>query len=164
MRYDLAVNGMVLGATRTGKIPVARDGDQWRPFLHVRDAARSILTVLEADPARVNGEVFNAGSDDQNFQIRPLAELVAGGLKSHPTLEWYGDRDARSYRVSFRKIRERLGFQPSFDVPGASREIEVALTSGDLPATPKTKTVDWYRHLLTDAGAGESVSLQGVVL
>jgi nucleoside-diphosphate-sugar epimerase len=164
MRFDLAVNGMVLGATRTGKIPVARDGDQWRPFLHVRDAARAIQAVLAADPAVVNGQVFNAGSDDQNFQIHPLAEQVAGALEVRPTLEWYGDRDARSYRVSFRKIRERLHFEPKFNVASASREIEASLAAGTLAATPKTKTVDWYRHLLSDAEAQRAVAIRGVVL
>ena len=35
MRFDLAINGMVLGALKTWKIPVMRDGSQWRPFLYV---------------------------------------------------------------------------------------------------------------------------------
>lgn len=164
MRFDLAVNGMVLGATRTGKIPVARDGDQWRPFLHVRDAARAILAVLSAEPADVNGQVFNVGSDDQNFQIRPLAELVAGAMAARPSLEWYGDPDARSYRVSFRKIHEGLGFRPREDVAEAVRSIESSLAQGELAATPKTKTVEWYRHLLSDPTARETVALHGVVL
>ena len=164
MRYDLAVNGMVLGALKSGKIPVARDGEQWRPFLHVRDAARAFRSVLAADPAGVNGQVFNAGADDQNFQIRALAERVAGSLKNAPTIEWYGDRDTRSYRVSFRKIRERLEFQPTSDVAGAAREIEEGFARGELPDTPKTKTVDWYRHLMSDREAGSSVALRGTVL
>jgi nucleoside-diphosphate-sugar epimerase len=164
MRFDLAINGMVLGATRTGKIPVARDGQQWRPFLHVRDAAEAILKVLEADPAIVNGEVFNAGSDDQNVQIRPLAEQVAEALAERPTLEWYGDPDPRSYRVSFRKIHERLGFAPKLRAADAVREIEDALTSGRAAAGPESRTVDWYRHLLTDPAAGREVALHGVVL
>jgi nucleoside-diphosphate-sugar epimerase len=164
MRYDLAVNGMVLGAVRSGKIPIARDGDQWRPFLHVQDAARALERVLAADPSEVNGQLFNAGSDEQNFQIHPLADIVAGALRARPTLEWYGDRDARSYRVSFRKIREQLGFQPTGTVAGAAREIEEALNRGELASTPKTKTVDWYRHLLRDESAGRSVALHGAVL
>lgn len=164
MRFDLAVNGMVAGAVRTGRIPVARDGDQWRPFLHVRDAARAILTVLGAEPDLVNGEIFNAGSDEQNLQIRPLAETVAAAMAHPPALEWYGDPDARSYRVSFRKIRERLGFRPDADVPGAVREIESGLRGGALSEGPTTQTVGWYRHLLSDAKARESVAMRGAVL
>ena len=163
MRFDLAVNGMVLGATRTGKIPVARDGNQWRPFLHVRDAARAIRAVLDANPSEVNGQVFNAGSDDQNFQIQPLAATVAGAMRSKPSLEWYGDPDARSYRVSFRKIVERLGFHPKHTVAEAVAEIEVGLSKGTLTPTMATRTVDWYKHLLTDPEAQRSVALRGVV-
>ncbi|MCI4334947.1 MAG: SDR family oxidoreductase [Thermoplasmata archaeon] len=164
MRFDLAVNGMVLGATRTGKIPVMRDGKQWRPFLHVRDAARAILTVLEAPVEKVRGAVFNVGSDDQNYQVGTLADVVAGAMRSPPTLEWYGDVDARSYRVSFEKVRRELGFTPELRPPDAVREIESALVSGALQPTEKTMTVEWYRHLLSNDVASQSVALRGVVL
>ncbi len=164
MRFDLAVNGMVLGATRTGKIPVARDGRQWRPFLHVRDAARGIRSVLEAPVDRVNGQVFNVGSDEQNFQVEPLAAAVAAAMEKRPALEWYGDPDARSYRVSFQKISETIGYRPAHSVAEAVREIEGGIAEGRLTATEKTKTVDWYRHLLSDPTAQQEVALRGVVL
>jgi len=41
MRFDLAVNGMVLGAYKNKKIPVMRDGTQWRPFIHVKDTSKA---------------------------------------------------------------------------------------------------------------------------
>ncbi len=88
MRFDIAINGMVLGAIQQQKIPVMRDGTQWRPLLHVRDAARAILEVLAAPTEKISGQVFNVGSDEQNFQIRPLAELVARSLSTPPSLEW----------------------------------------------------------------------------
>ena len=50
MRFDLAINGMVAGAVRTGKIPVMKDGTQWRPFLHVRDAARALARTGRNEP------------------------------------------------------------------------------------------------------------------
>lgn len=164
MRFDLAVNGMVLGATRTGKIPVMRDGKQWRPFLHVRDAARAILTVLTAPVDAVRGNVFNVGSDDQNYQVGPLADIVAGAMRSPPALEWYGDIDSRSYRVSFAKVKRELGYEPRLRPPDAVREIEDALAAGTVAPSEKTKTVDWYRHLMTDSTASASVALRGVVL
>jgi nucleoside-diphosphate-sugar epimerase len=164
MRFDLAVNAMVLGARKSGKIPIMKDGTQWRPFLHVRDAARALADLLLADPLRVGGQVFNLGSDDQNFQIAKLAEIVADSMATRPTLEWYGDPDRRSYRVSFRRARDELHFAPEFTPRDAAKEIESALMSGTLAPSPEQKTVDWYRHLLSDRVAGESVSLHGVVL
>ncbi len=164
MRFDLAINGMALGGIRSGRIPVMRDGNQWRPFLHVRDAARAIAEALSADPTAIGGQAFNVGSEAQNFQIRPLADLVAGSLQHPPTVEWYGDPDARSYRVDFSKFRAATGFAPSFDPPQAVRELETALSAGTISASPETNTVDWYRHLLSDAAAGETVALRGSVL
>lgn len=164
MRFDLAVNGMVLGGFRTGKIPVMKDGTQWRPFMHVRDAARALVHLLTQPADRIRGRVFNIGSDAQNYQIRDLAEMVSTAMSRHPQIEWYGDADTRSYRVSFQKAREELGFVPRETPSGAATEIEAALSEGSLVPSPQTKTVDWYRHLLTDTSAGMSVRLHGVVL
>jgi nucleoside-diphosphate-sugar epimerase len=164
MRFDLAINGMVAGALKSGKIPVMRDGTQWRPFLHVRDAARAIETVLDAPPTAVNRQIFNVGSEDQNFQIQPLAQLVSDSMLSPPALEWYGDADARSYRVRFDKVREAVDFRPALGPPDAVREIEDALRSGALVQSAETNTVGWYQHLLADRSARIRVALHDTVL
>jgi nucleoside-diphosphate-sugar epimerase len=164
MRFDLAVNGMVLGAFRGGKIPVMKDGTQWRPFVHVKDAAAGIGLVLAADASEVNGQVFNIGSDEQNFQIKELAEVVASSLSKRPIIEWYGTPDARSYRVSFEKARRILGYATSRTPADATKEIESALLSGEVTDSLETKTVEWYKHLLSDSKAAEGVSLRGSVL
>jgi len=49
MRFDLAINGMTYGAWKTGVLPLMRDGSQWRPMLHVKDAAAAICFLLRAD-------------------------------------------------------------------------------------------------------------------
>ena len=164
MRFDLAVNAMVLGGRHSGRIPVMKDGTQWRPFLHVRDAARALLSLLQQDPGRIEGQVFNIGSDDQNYQLRPLAELIAGSLSPSPDIEWYGDPDRRSYRVSFRRAVEALSFVPRWTPADAAREIESALADGSLALSPEQRTVEWYRRLLEDPVAGAAVALHGVVL
>ncbi|MCJ7613469.1 SDR family oxidoreductase, partial [Candidatus Bathyarchaeota archaeon] len=43
MRFDLAINGMVLGYYRNGKIPIMRDGKQWRPFVNVNDTSNAFI-------------------------------------------------------------------------------------------------------------------------
>jgi nucleoside-diphosphate-sugar epimerase len=164
MRFDLAVNGMVLGALKTGKIPVMRDGMQWRPFVYVLDAARAVLQILESDPRVVNGQIFNIGSDSQNYMIKELAELVAGSLSKRPDIEWYGTADKRSYRVSFEKARSKLGYETKTTPDTAAREIESALVSGKVSDTPETNTVNWYKHLLSDPEASKQVMLRTVVL
>jgi nucleoside-diphosphate-sugar epimerase len=149
MRFDLAINGMVRGFFRNGKIPILRDGTQWRPFVHVRDTCRAILMLLNAPEDRVNGEVFNVGADDQNVQIMALARRVADALEVPFAYEWYGLPDHRSYRVSFRKISERLGYRAVHTIEEGAREVYRALEEGRVdPEDPRTITVSWYRHLL----------------
>lgn len=164
MRFDLAINNMVLGARNSGKIPIMKDGTQWRPFLHVRDASRALAGLLEENPGRIRGRLYNVGSDDQNYQIAQLAQLVAENMTKPPTLEWYGDPDRRSYRVSFRRAREELSFSPRLTPADATREIENALASGALTPALRNKTVEWYRHLLEDASERQAVALHDVVL
>ena len=165
MRFDLAINGMTLGAFRNGKIPIMRDGTQWRPFLHVKDASRAVLMILEADPAKVNRQLFNIGSDSQNIQIKDLAQVVADSMTTKkPTIEWYGDPDKRSYRVSFEKARRVLGYETKYTPADAVREIESALSNGKLSDTIETRTVEWYKRLLTNEQASKEVALRGIVL
>lgn len=148
MRFDLAVNGMTLGAWQNGSIPVLRDGTQWRPMVHVRDTSNAFLTVLRADRAMVNGELFNVGSNDQNFQILPLARQVCEAAGREFQFEWYGLPDHRSYQVSFDKIARTLGYTTRFTPEDAAREIVASLDAGTTVPDMRTRTVDWYKHLL----------------
>jgi nucleoside-diphosphate-sugar epimerase len=149
MRFDLAINGMVRGLFTTGRIPLLRDGTQWRPFVHVRDTARAMMLVLAAPHALVSGEVFNVGADEQNFQIAPLARTVADAVGAPCDYEWYGLPDRRSYRVSFRRVRDALGFRPERTPQDGAREIYAALAARTLdPDDPRTITVSWYKRVL----------------
>jgi nucleoside-diphosphate-sugar epimerase len=149
MRYDVAVNGMTRGAFRDGVLPILRDGKQWRPFVHVRDTSRAMMTILSAPRDVVNGELFNVGSDEQNVQVLPLAERVAESLDRDVKMDWYGSPDHRSYRVSFEKIVRVLGFRAERSLEDGTREVYAALSSGESDADdPRTITVDWYRRLL----------------
>ena len=147
MRFDLAINGMTYGAWKTGKLPLMRDGTQWRPMIHVRDTARAQMFMLEAGAARVNGEIFNVGSQEDTWQIGPLAELVASCVPNKTEIEWYGDPDRRSYRVSFDKI-EALGYGTALTAADGVAEICEALQAGSVDRTPETITLDWYKELV----------------
>jgi len=164
MRFDLAINGMTLGVLQEGSIPILRDGTQWRPMVHVRDTARAFVTVLGAPAEDVNGEIFNVGSDDQNFQIHPLAKRVSEAAGVPFVERWYGDPDRRSYRVSFAKIRKVLDFEPRHTPEDAAVEIKEALAEGRVVPDARTRTVEWYRELLTWKGRLEEILLDGRLL
>jgi len=164
MRFDLAINGIVLGLYKTGKIPVMRDGTQWRPFIHVKDAAKAFITFLESPSDKVNGQVFNVGSDEQNYQIHPLAELIGKSVGVPFEIEWYGSPDKRSYKVSFKKIGGTLSFKPDYTAREGAIEVYSALREGKVTDSLKTKTVEWYKHLLEAHAIAKEVALRGSVL
>ncbi|ADZ70977.1 NAD-dependent epimerase/dehydratase family protein, putative [Polymorphum gilvum SL003B-26A1] len=147
MRFDLAINGMVYGAWKTGVLPLMRDGTQWRPMVHVKDTARAQIFMLTAPADKVNGEIFNVGSDENNYQLGPLAQIVADTLPNDVRIEWYGDPDHRSYRVAFDKI-EKLGFKAMYTAVDGARDVYEALSSGKIDRTPKTITLEWYKELV----------------
>ncbi|WP_448588131.1 NAD-dependent epimerase/dehydratase family protein [Thermocrinis sp.] len=149
MRFDLAINGMVKGFYEKGKIPILRDGTQYRPFVHVWDVCQAVHLAIEAQRDKVNGEVFNVGSNDQNVQVFELAKRVAQTMGVEFDYEWYGLPDHRSYRVDFTKIKEVLGFEPKYTIEDGVREIYQAIKSGKLdPKDKSTITVEWYKGLI----------------
>jgi len=162
MRFDLAVNGMVRSLFLDGKIKVMRDGSQWRPFVHVRDTSRAFILAMEADASLVNGEVFNVGSDEQNVQIIELAKVVAEACGVELEVEWYGDPDNRSYRVSFDKIKRILNFRPEWDIKRGAVEVWRSLEGGLVdPNDPRTITVKWYRTLLDNPDMYRELLING---
>jgi len=126
MRFDLTVNEF------TRELWADRDlevfGEQfWRPYVHVRDAARGIVTVLEAGPDEVGGDVFNVGDSDENYRKLDLVEVITAEIPRGNVSYVRKDEDPRDYKVSFAKIRERLGFVPEMRVPDGVREIAKGL-------------------------------------
>jgi nucleoside-diphosphate-sugar epimerase len=146
MRFDLAINGMTYGGWKNGKLPLMRDGTQWRPMVHVKDTARAQMFMLTADAAKVNGQIFNVGSESNNYQLGKLAEIVAATVPRDVKIEWYGDPDHRSYRVAFDKINA-LGFKALYSAEDGVRDICNALESGAVDRTTETITLDWYCEL-----------------
>jgi nucleoside-diphosphate-sugar epimerase len=127
MRFDLMVNTMTACAVRQGKIRVA-GAAQWRPHVHVQDAAAAFALAMEAPNAA--GRVFNVGSETQNFTVAEVAERIAARLPSVRVDYVANSADRRSYKVSFDRIRNRLGFEPRFTVDQTIDEVAGLLESG----------------------------------
>jgi dTDP-4-amino-4,6-dideoxygalactose transaminase/nucleoside-diphosphate-sugar epimerase len=110
MRFDLAVNQMVATAMRQSRVVVRGGGNQWRPFVHVRDAARALVSMAEAPAQTVSGETFNTGADVYSTRIIDLARRVVKHFPGMQVDVARDDEDLRNFRVQFAKIREKLGF------------------------------------------------------
>lgn len=147
MRFDLAINGMTLGGWKNGVIPLMKDGTQWRPFVHVQDTTDVMCLLLDADPGDVNGHIFNVGSNGNNYQLGPLGGMIASALPKPVAIEWYGEPDHRSYRVSFDKLERVLGWKARWTAAEGAMEIYNALEAGLVTAFEQTITLNWYREL-----------------
>ncbi len=163
MRFDLAINGMTYGAWKTGVLPLMRDGSQWRPMVHVRDTASAQMFMLKAPAEQVSGQLFNVGSDENNYQLGPLAELICEVLPKEVRIEWYGDPDHRSYRVNFDKI-EALGWKAKYTARDGALEIYEKLDAGEVDRTTETITLEWYKTLTKWHQIIRQVELHGGII
>ncbi len=112
MRFDIVLNNLAGHAWTSGEIKMTSDGTPWRPLVHVNDICEAILLALEAPREAVHNQIFNVGSNEQNYRIRDIAEIIAATFPG--CVVTYGPKspDNRSYRVAFEKIRRHLpGFR-----------------------------------------------------
>jgi nucleoside-diphosphate-sugar epimerase len=126
MRFDLTVNEFARELWADRELEVF--GEQfWRPYIHVRDAARAVRTALDAAPEKVAGQVFNAGRSGENYRKLDLVEEIQRQTDRGSVSYVHREEDPRDYKVSFDKIRAQLGFQTLMTVPDGIAEVLAAL-------------------------------------
>ena len=129
MRFDLTVNEFTRDVALADELVVF--GEQfWRPYIHVRDAARAARTALEAPVDAVGGEVFNVGETSENYRKLDIVELLKERFPEANVRFVHRDEDPRDYRVSFEKVKDRLGFQAEWSVAAGIDEVSALLQSG----------------------------------
>jgi nucleoside-diphosphate-sugar epimerase len=122
MRFDLTVNEFTLEMLTKKHLKVF--GEQfWRPYVHVRDAARAIQLVLSSPASKVAGSVFNVGATNQNFQKQLLVEMIRPYAPDAIVEFVHKTEDPRDYRVSFARISEQLGFTITRPVAEGIKEV-----------------------------------------
>ncbi len=132
-RFDLVVNNLAGHAWTEKVIRMVSDGRPWRPLVHILDICQAIERVLAAPRQVVHGETFNVGSNDQNYQIRSIAEIVSETFPGCRLSVGDSTGDHRNYRVNFDKIHERLpGFECRFDVARGARQLLDVFRAVDL--------------------------------
>jgi nucleoside-diphosphate-sugar epimerase len=130
-RFDLILNQFVLEAMTKRKLVIYQRGYA-RAFVHVRDVCDALCMALDAPLSIVSGEVFNVGSEEGSYTKDEIVELVrkhvADTRVEHKDLSFGGDM--RDIRVSFDKIRSRLGYEPRISVEQGIVEVQDALETG----------------------------------
>jgi len=105
LRLDIVVNNLAAVAVATGEVRLESDGTPWRPLVHVQDIARTALAVVEAPRDIVHDEAFNVGRNQDNMQVRDIAELVGAAVPgARVTFAPDAGPDRRDYRVDFSKL------------------------------------------------------------
>jgi nucleoside-diphosphate-sugar epimerase len=129
MRFDLTVNEFTMEMLTSKRLQVF--GEQfWRPYVHVRDAARAIQLVLNSPPEKVAGTVFNVGATDQNFQKQQLVEMIRPYAPDAVVEFVHKAEDPRDYRVSFTRIADHLGFRITRTVAQGIQEVAQLVRDG----------------------------------
>ena len=106
LRLDIVLNNLAAYAHTTGRITLLSDGTAWRPLVHVRDVAKTALALLDAPEDAIRGEAFNVGTDEQNYRVRELAEILAEVTGCEIEIADGSSADNRSYRVDFTRLAE----------------------------------------------------------
>ena len=129
MRFDLTVNEFTRDLWAGKHLEVF--GEQfWRPYVHVRDAARAVRLVLDTDVDRVGRRVFNVGRSGENYRkldlVSEIRKLTDRGEVSFVART----EDPRDYKVSFDRIAAELGYATTMTVPDGIAEVLAGLEAG----------------------------------
>lgn len=142
MRFNLLINEIVRDAWFGREIVLYKE-DAWRPFTHTGDAARAILAVLDADQTKIEGQVYNIGTD--NLQKKTIISFVKKYIPAIRVMHEGGTPDNRDYRVSFEKAKREIGFAPITSVAEGIEEIVLGLTHRAWFDPYDRKYTDWLK-------------------
>ena len=142
---------MALSAVKDNKITIIGDGTQVRSFVHVKDTAAAYKKILETDTEVVNNQIYNVGSNEQNYSILQLADIIEKVIGRGIPREFSGKIDSRNYSIDFSKIRG-IGFKPRYSVDDGVRELKIAIEKQVIEYENKnTRTDDWYEYVKPNA-------------
>lgn len=166
LRFDLVLNNLVAWALTTGLIYIKSDGTPWRPIVHIEDISRAFLAVLEAPRELIHNQAFNVGRNEDNYQIRDLAEIVKDTVPDC-RIEYAKDAgpDKRCYRVDCSKILRVLpSFQPQWDTRKGAEELytayrKVGLTLEEFEG-PRYQRIAHLKQLLSTGKVDENLRWQ----
>lgn len=128
IRFDLLLHQFILEAWEKKQVNVF-GANSWRPMVHVDDIARAIVLTLTKNSNLKQKDVFNVGSNDQNFQKITLAKMVADRFDVKIS-EVESKVDPRDYKVSFDKISSELNYNTLHKPVDAIEQIATSIESG----------------------------------
>ena len=129
MRFDLSISEFVK-EIYDGKELEVYDEHTWRPYCHVRDFARLLDIVIKSEKDKLYFQIFNAGGDINNSTKKMLIDEISSHLPHAKVTYSANGNDPRNYKVSFKKVKETLGFEPKYSIKDGVKELIEALDLG----------------------------------
>jgi nucleoside-diphosphate-sugar epimerase len=125
LRTDIVFNNLLTNGMISGSIEVHSDGTPWRPILHVKDLAEMIRVSMLAPKEKVSGQAFNVGLIGGNYSVKEIAEFASDCITPKLPIIFNTENitDSRSYRVSFEKAKNMLGFAAQIGLLEGGSEI-----------------------------------------
>jgi nucleoside-diphosphate-sugar epimerase/CBS domain-containing protein len=121
-RFDLVVNILTARALEDQEISIF-GGSQWRPNVHVVDVVRAFVAAIEAPKDEIDRQIYNLGSEKENYRISELGDLVKKALPETNVKMVEAAIDRRDYRVGFDLIENALKWEAKVSVPDGIQEI-----------------------------------------
>jgi nucleoside-diphosphate-sugar epimerase len=132
VRFNLVVNHFVFRAVTGRPLTVYGDGSNWRPFVHVADAARAYRHAV-CHPESWPRHVYNVGSNDGNYRIEEVAEVVREEVGDVDVTYLEDEHPGPSYHVDFDRLDE-TGFETEHTLREGVRDLARAFTRSADPA------------------------------
>lgn len=129
MRFDLTLSEFTRDIYFQKDLLVF-DEHTWRPYCHVQDFAKLIEKVLNVDKTIVNFEVFNAGGDLNNATKKMLVDSISKLIPNGQIKFGSNGNDPRNYKVSFKKVKNKLKFEPKYSIDYGINELINAFKQG----------------------------------
>lgn len=130
VRFNLVVNYFVFRALTDRPLTVYGDGNNWRPFIHVQDAAQAYKHAA-LNPNAWPQNIYNVGTNDQNYRIETIAEIIQDELNHGLEITYLRDEHpGPSYHVNFDRLAE-TGFTTEHTLREGVRELATQFTNTD---------------------------------
>ena len=134
MRFDLVINMFCGSAITTKKIELNSNGKVNRPFLEISDACSAIYKVLK-NKKKIKGQIYNIGSNKDNFQIIDVARMVQKRVKNSKIIflksekKFVSDnlikngKDKRNYKINFEKFSKTFNFKTKYKLQNGIKKL-----------------------------------------
>ena len=128
MRFDLTINHFTKAILKKQLLNIY-DAHTWRPYCHVNDFARLIEEIVLAEKAKIHFQVFNSGSNINNFTKQSIIDEIVKIIPSKKFVFGKDGSDQRNYKVNFDKVKKILNFETKYTIQHGIKEIREALES-----------------------------------